>query len=98
VLLNNSRLGGYSNYMPVASDTYNSNKLTGDYAAMAKGLGAYSEKVQNPEDVKGAIERAVQATGEGRPVLLEMITREEPVFPDSNRVIKEASERELARA
>ena len=28
---------------------------------------------------------------EGRPVLLEMITREEPVFPDSNRVIKEAT-------
>ena len=57
VLLNNSRLGGYSNYMPVASDTYNSNKLTGDYTAMAKGLGAYSEKVEKPEDVKGAIER-----------------------------------------
>ena len=35
---------------------------------------------------------------EGQPVLLEMITREEPVFPDSNKVIKEASDRELARA
>jgi len=98
VLLNNSRLGGYSNYMPVASDKYNSNKLTGDYTAVAKGLGAYAEKVQNPEDVKGAIERALQATSEGQPVLLEFITREEPVFPDSNRVIKEATERELSRA
>jgi acetolactate synthase-1/2/3 large subunit len=97
-LLNNSVLGGYSNYMPVASDTYNSNKLTGDYTAVARGLGAYAEKVQNPEDVKGAIERALQATSEGRPVLLEFITREEPIFPDSNRVIKEATERELSRA
>ena len=97
-LLNNSVLGGYSNYMPVASDTYNSNKLTGDYTAVARGLGAYAEKVQKPEDVKGAIERALQATSEGRPVLLEFITREEPVFPDSNRVIKEATERELSRA
>jgi thiamine pyrophosphate-dependent acetolactate synthase large subunit-like protein len=97
-LLNNSVLGGYSNYMPVASNTFNSNKLTGDYTAVAKGLGAYAEKVTRPEDVKGAIERALQATGEGQPVLLEFITREEPVFPDSNRVIKEATERELARA
>jgi acetolactate synthase-1/2/3 large subunit len=97
-LLNNSVLGGYSNYMPVASDKFNSNKLTGDYTAVAKGLGAYAEKVRKPEDVKGAIERALQATSEGQPVLLEFITREEPVFPDSNRVIKEATERELAPA
>src|SRR3954471_24378168 len=93
ILVNNSRLGGYSNYMPTASEKYDSNKLTGDYTAVAKGLGAYAEKVERPEDVKGAIERALQATGEGQPVLLEFITREEPVFPDSNRVIKEASER-----
>jgi thiamine pyrophosphate-dependent acetolactate synthase large subunit-like protein len=98
VLLNNSRLGGYSNYMPVASDRYNSNKLTGDYTAVAKGLGAYAERVERPEDVKAAVERGVAATRDGRPVLLEMITREEPVFPDSNRVIKEIAERELARA
>jgi acetolactate synthase-1/2/3 large subunit len=97
VLLNNSRLGGYSNYMPVASDKYNSNKLTGDYAAVAKGLGAYAEKVTNPADVKGAIERALQATGEGQPVLLEFITREEPIFPDSNKVLKEFGDRELAK-
>ena len=98
VLLNNSVLGGYSNYMPVASDKYDSNKLTGDYTAVARGLGAYAEKVTDPAEVKGAIERAVQATNEGRPVLLEFITREEPVFPECNRVIKEASERELVGA
>src|SRR4029434_2244825 len=63
-LLNNSVLGGYSNYMPVASEKFNSNKLTGDYTAVAKGLGAYAEKVTKPEDVKGAIERALQATVE----------------------------------
>jgi acetolactate synthase-1/2/3 large subunit len=98
VILNNSVLGGYSSYMPVASERYNSNKLTGDYTAVAKGLGAYAERVERPEDVKGAIERGVAATREGRPVVLEMITREEPVYPDANRVIKEAAERELAPA
>jgi thiamine pyrophosphate-dependent acetolactate synthase large subunit-like protein len=98
VLLNNSRLGGYSNYMPTASEKYDSNKLTGNYTAVALGLGAYAERVENPSDVKGAIERGIQATRDGKPVLLEFVTREEPVFPDSNRVIKEATERELARA
>ena len=97
VLVNNSRLGGYSNYMPVASEKFDSNKLTGDYTAVAKGLGAYAEKVERPEDVKGAVERGIQATKDGRPVLLEFITREEPVFPECNRVIKEAAERELAK-
>ncbi|MCC7370019.1 MAG: thiamine pyrophosphate-requiring protein [Chloroflexi bacterium] len=98
VLLNNSVLGGYSNYMPVASEKFDSNKLTGNYTEVAKGLGAYSEKVTNPADVKGAFERGIQATRDGRPVLLEFITREEPVFPECNRVIREATERELARA
>ena len=29
----------------------------------------------------GAIQRGIQATQEGRPVLLEMITKEEPIYP-----------------
>jgi thiamine pyrophosphate-dependent acetolactate synthase large subunit-like protein len=82
--------------MPTASEKYNSNKLTGDYTAVAKGLGAYAERVERPEDVKAAVERGMAATREGRPVLLEMITREEPVFPDSNKVIAAISQRELA--
>jgi thiamine pyrophosphate-dependent acetolactate synthase large subunit-like protein len=98
VILNNSRLGGYSNYMPTASERYNSNKLTGDYTAVARGLGAYAEKVEQPEDVKAAVERGMQATREGRPAVLEMITREEPVYPDSNKVLREMADRELARA
>ncbi len=96
ILLNNSVLGGYSNYMPVASDKYNSNKLTGNYVAVAKGLGAYSERVEDPNDVKAAIARGIQATQEGSPVLLEMVTREEPVFPLSPKLIAEYTERELA--
>jgi len=98
IILNNSVLGGYSNYMPVASERYNSNKLTGDYAGVARALGAYGERVERPEDVQAAIERGVAATRDGQPAVLEMITREEPIYPDANRVIREATERELARA
>ncbi len=91
VLVNNSVLGGYHHYMPVASDTFNSNKLTGDYTTVAKGLGAYAEKVTDPAEVKAAILRGIKATQEGKPVLLEFITREEPEFPVSAALIKELS-------
>jgi acetolactate synthase-1/2/3 large subunit len=91
VLLNNSCMGGYGHHMPNASQAFNSNKLSGDYAGVAKALGAYSEKVERPEDVVGAIKRGIQATQEGRPVLLEMITKEEPVYPAAVHVLKDAA-------
>jgi len=91
ILLNNSCMGGYGHHMPTASSNYNSNKLSGDYAGVAKALGAYSERVERPEDVVGAIQRGIQATQEGRPVLLEMITKEEPVYPAAAHVLKDAA-------
>jgi acetolactate synthase-1/2/3 large subunit len=80
VLLNNSVMGGYTAYMPTASETYGSNRLSGDYTAVARGLGAHAERVERPEDLAGAISRAVAATRSGRPALIEAITKEEPVF------------------
>jgi thiamine pyrophosphate-dependent acetolactate synthase large subunit-like protein len=80
VLLNNSRMGGYSKSMPVASERFGSNRLSGRYAAVAEGLGAYAERVERPEEVVPAIRRGIAANREGRPALLEFITREDPVF------------------
>jgi acetolactate synthase-1/2/3 large subunit len=88
VLLNNSRLGGYDHHMPIASERYGSNKLTGRYAEMAAALGAYSERVEQPDAVVAAIERGIAATREGRPVVLEMITKEEPVYPSARDVYR----------
>ena len=48
---------------------------------VAKGLGAYAERVENPDDVVAAIQRGIAGDAEGRPVVLEMITKEEPVYP-----------------
>jgi acetolactate synthase-1/2/3 large subunit len=85
VLLNNSRMGGYRNYLPLASERYGFNRLSGDYATVAAGLGAYTERVERPEEVVPALRRGIAATGEGRPAVLEMITKEEPVYPVSAR-------------
>lgn len=97
VLLNNSCMGGYGHHMPTASERYGANRLTGDYSAVAKGLGAYSERVERPSDVVAAIRRGIAATREGQTVLLEMITREEPVFPAANQVFKQVADPVLAR-
>jgi acetolactate synthase I/II/III large subunit len=80
ILLNNSAMGGYGKYHPMATEQYGFKYLSGDYTAVAKGLGAHSERVEAPADIKPAIARAQAAIADGRPALLEMITREEPDF------------------
>src|ERR671928_2200569 len=76
VILNNGRMGGYGHHMPAASERFGSNLLTGEYARVAAGLGAHAERVEQPGEVRAAIERALQATRDGRPAVLEMITAE----------------------
>jgi thiamine pyrophosphate-dependent acetolactate synthase large subunit-like protein len=78
VLLNNSGMGGYSKSHPTAMGQFGFSNLTGDYTKLASALGAYSERVEQPSDVAPALERASKVTMEGRPALLEMITRQEP--------------------
>ncbi len=48
----------------------------GDFGTVAEGLGAYSERVEDPAEI-AAIERGVEKTREGTPVLLEFITAKE---------------------
>ncbi|HYU18906.1 MAG TPA: thiamine pyrophosphate-requiring protein [Chloroflexota bacterium] len=98
VILNNSCMGGYGHHMPAASERYGSNRLSGDYTAVAKGLGAHAERIERPGDVVAAIQRGVAATRQGKPVVLEMITKEEPVYPLAARVIQEVGDEVLALA
>ncbi|MHB1004710.1 MAG: thiamine pyrophosphate-requiring protein [Chloroflexota bacterium] len=80
VLMNNSCLGGYDKHIPNATKRYGTRFITGDYTKIAEGLGAYAERVEKPGEIIPAVKRAQKYTAEGRPVLLEIITREEPTF------------------
>jgi acetolactate synthase-1/2/3 large subunit len=80
IILNNSALGGYEKAMPVATERYGTKFLTGSYAQVAAGLGAHSERVERPDDLPAALARARAATEGDRPAVVEVITREEPVF------------------
>ncbi len=77
ILLNNSCLGGYDKLIPNASRLYGIRFFNGEYAKVAEGLGAYAEKVEKPDEIAPAVRRALKVTSDGRPALLEMITREE---------------------
>src|SRR5207302_10492120 len=91
VILNNSVMGGYGHHMPNASDRYGANRLSGSYARVAEALGAHAERIERPDDVVAAIQRAMAATRDGQPAVLEMITKEDPVYPAATEVIPEVS-------
>ena len=77
IVLDNSVMAGYEAYLPIATERYGAKKLGGDYAQVAAALGAYSECVRDPGEIRPAILRALEATRSGRPALLDVITREE---------------------
>ena len=64
-MLNNSIMTGYNKYLPVAMEEYGIGKLSGDYAKLAESLGAYSERVEEPGEIKAAIARATEQNKEG---------------------------------
>jgi thiamine pyrophosphate-dependent acetolactate synthase large subunit-like protein len=81
IILNNSVMCAFENDLPVAVERYRLKHLSGDYAKVAEGLGAVSERVERPEGIIPAIERAVEVTKMGCPALIEMITKEERKVP-----------------
>jgi acetolactate synthase-1/2/3 large subunit len=95
VILNNSVMGGYSDHnMPYASQHFGTNRLSGNYTHVAEGLGAHAERVERADDVRAAIERAVRSTREGQTAVLEMITKEEPVYPVAAQLLRELASSE----
>ena len=81
ILMNNGVMGGYTKKQPVATERFDVHRLSGNYAAVAEGLGCYAERVQKVSDLKPAIDRAISQTEAGRPALLEVITAEESDYP-----------------
>ena len=86
VLLNNGGTGGglmameRANAAPPAMA-----ELGGNFSMVAQGLGAYSERVEDPNEVSPALQRCIQATEAGQAALIEVIIRPMPTpeAPDS---------------
>ena len=81
IVLNNGLMGGYEKFLPVSTARYGLRFVSGDYSKIAEGLGGYIERVEKPHDIVPALRRAIEETEAGRAALLEVITREEAVYP-----------------
>jgi thiamine pyrophosphate-dependent acetolactate synthase large subunit-like protein len=81
VVLNNAVMTNYDHYMPEATKRFQSNEMGGDYAKVAEGLGAWALRVDAPEGLAPAIRRALAANREGRPALLEVLSKVELNVP-----------------
>jgi acetolactate synthase-1/2/3 large subunit len=80
ILLNNSCMAIELPIMPRATEKYRATDISGDYAAFARALGGYGERVTSPADIAGAIKRGIAKTKQGVPTLLEFITSQETQF------------------
>ena len=80
VIINNGAMGGYEKNIPIAVERYGSKFLTGDYTKMADSLGCHAETITQPSDIAPTLARAQDIASGGQPVVLEIMTREEPVF------------------
>jgi acetolactate synthase-1/2/3 large subunit len=77
VVLNNGFMAAETHATPIAAERYDALTQTGDYVAVAKALGAWSERVSTPDQIAPAIQRAADVTRSGGPALLEFMTTQE---------------------
>ena len=78
VVMNNGIMATYpANSYLAAKDKYGVTHMQGDYAKIAKGMGAVGIKVTKPAAIAPALKRAQRLNAEGKTVLLDIHTRRE---------------------
>ncbi len=80
IVLNNNTMAIEIPHMKLSHDVHKARDLGGNYANLARELGAWTERVADPNDVANAILRARRATEDGKTALLEFITSAETAF------------------
>src|SRR5205814_7952847 len=80
IVLNNSTMAIETNAMRASHEKHRTRDLGGNYAAIGKDLGGWSERVDDPAEVGHAILRARKENENGNACLLEFITSAETEF------------------
>lgn len=80
IVLNNSAMAIEIPHMKLSHERYRSRDLGGNYANLARDLGGWSERVEDPAQIADAILRARRQTEDGRACLLEFVTSQETAF------------------
>jgi acetolactate synthase-1/2/3 large subunit len=80
VVLNNSTMAIETQAMATSHRLFNTRDLGGNYADLGRAMGGYAERIEDPDEVIPAFQRARRMTEEGKAVLLEFITSSETEF------------------
>ena len=80
IVLKNSTMAVEVSHMKLSHEKYGTRDVGGNYADIARALGGWAERVEDPDEVGAAIVRARRATENGQAALLEFITSEEPAL------------------
>ena len=80
LIINNLTMGGYDKSMPTAMELYGAGNQSGDYAGVARALGAKAINVEEAAGVGPAIQEAQEANKNGEVVVIEVRTRQDTRF------------------
>jgi thiamine pyrophosphate-dependent acetolactate synthase large subunit-like protein len=76
VIKHDSIFSGYPANFPVANERFKAIQQGGDYEALAKSLGWWSERVEEPGQLQAVFRRALDVVRGGQPALVDVITKE----------------------
>ncbi len=77
VVLNNGIMATYPGGFPTAREQFGVSHMQGDYAALAKAMGAEGINVSKTSEIGPALKKAQRLNTEGKTVLIDVITRAE---------------------
>jgi acetolactate synthase-1/2/3 large subunit len=80
ILFNNFSMAMEFDQMEASHQKYRSCDISGNYHEFAQSMGGYSERVTEPTQIAHALRNGINATQEGKAVLLEFITTQDKVF------------------
>jgi thiamine pyrophosphate-dependent acetolactate synthase large subunit-like protein len=77
LLVNNGEMGVYEKMQPIAVEKFGLKYLTGKYTEVAAALGAYTDRVENPDDLAASLTKALEVVAGGQTAVVEVITEPE---------------------
>ena len=77
IVLNNNFMAAETHSMHASHERFGTMNILGNYADLAKSLGGWAERVEEPNQIVPALMRAHRVTQDGRAALLEFITSRE---------------------
>src|SRR5437870_9599404 len=77
IVLNNNFMAAETHTMHTSHERYGTMNILGNYADLARSLGGWSERVEDPNEIVPALKRAHKVTENGRAALLEFLTSRE---------------------